>query len=186
MSKTSSRYLSPCLGAVSLGQVTILMIPSGQYLAHDAQPVQRSSYQTNSSPLNLGYCFTRSSGYCTVKGFLVMFFRVTKSPLAISSPYILPYLYLTFTVGMSGKAGIAGRAGTTLTLSRIKFPNMTIEARARGMLMPAMTQRSVVVSTPASPFKKNASREVAARLIKLKGSRNFQERAIIWSRRRRG
>ena len=39
------------------------MMPRGQYLAQEAQPVQRSSYQTNSSPRNRGCCFTRSSGY---------------------------------------------------------------------------------------------------------------------------
>ena len=89
MSKTSNLYLSPWAGAVSLGVVTILMIPSGQYLAQDAQPVQRSSYQTNSSPRNRGCCLSRSSGYWTVNGFLVRFFSVTKRPLAMFMPYIL-------------------------------------------------------------------------------------------------
>ena len=54
MSNTSIAYLSPSCIAVSLGLVTILIIPSGQYLAQLAQPVHRLSYQENSSPRKRG------------------------------------------------------------------------------------------------------------------------------------
>ena len=97
MSKTSNLYLSPSAGAVSLGVVTISIIPSGQYLAQEAQPVHRSSYQTNSSPRNRGCCLTRSSGYWTVNGLLVRFFIVTIRPLTKFIPYI--------SVGLHGGEG---------------------------------------------------------------------------------
>jgi hypothetical protein len=47
------------------------------------------------------------------------------------------------------------------------------------MFIPAMIQRSAVVKVPPAPRKKNTSSDVAARLIKLKGNRNFQDRVII-------
>ena len=63
------------------------MIPSGQYLAQDAHPVHRSSYQTNSSPRKRRCWGTRSSGYWIVKGGLSMFLMVTIRPLTRPMPY---------------------------------------------------------------------------------------------------
>ena len=56
MSNTSIEYQSPSGTCSPLGCVTIRMIPSGQYLAQLAQPVQRCSYQLNSSPRKRACC----------------------------------------------------------------------------------------------------------------------------------
>jgi hypothetical protein len=61
MSNTSIPYFSPSSTLAPLGSVTMRIMPRGQYLAQLAQPVHRSSYQVNSSPLNRGCCGILSS-----------------------------------------------------------------------------------------------------------------------------
>ena len=54
------------------------------------------------------------------------------------------------------------------------------------MFMAAMTHKSFVDNVPAASRRKYTSSAVARRFIKLKGSRNFQAKAINWSTRSRG
>jgi hypothetical protein len=75
--------------------------------------------------------------------------------------------------------GVSVRTGRELTLFCSNPPISKINKMAVGILIAAIIHKSPKLKWPDESLNKNTSTAVIARFIKLRGSKNFHDKAII-------